>query len=729
MSPQLIAGLRPEPLASYLGGLGLLRVLAEQADPHATAWWSDDGLVIDTTVDDIAAWLAERYVPTPVLSPWKEGSGFGEDDRTSRKILDELVASDSPRLRGYRTAIAVARTSATASRARGLPKKDAKEEAVRALRNVCPDELVGWIDACVVLTAEQARFPPLLGTGGNDGNFDFSTNFHQRILKVLDTRPAARRQSLQQARDLLSGEQVAPLHAAAVGQFDPASAGGSNSAPFGKAQSLVNPWAFVLTIEGSLLFAAGVTRRHGHDTGREAIPYTVIAAPDGSATGSDTEESRREVWVPLWSRPFTYPEIRHLFTEARASWRGRPARRAADFYAALATHGVTHGLDGFVRYSLHQRNGKSYVAVPVDRVPVRPVPAVRLTGYLDDWVAEVRRAAQKARPGTKQRPSMSAAVRLPLRVVDAAHLAFVTQGTARHLAVLLAAQIEVEMAVARSGKLRKDLPVRRPPPAAAFLPVLAEHESPELRIAAALASVATRGSHTPGVALARSMRHLIMPIDPDTRSGGQWRAAPVVPGFGIRPLRDVLADVLVWRCRTAADEPGEIPYRGATTFHRGVPAPAADLHAWATGQLNPVDLELWFKAFLALDWTSVSHRWAGPQLSLVPVPTLGLLQVLARGIAAGRQPAADVPRLALGPDWANRLAAGQLRQVHDAAARRLGQAGWDCPPAPPPTMCLNGRALAAALLPRCAGTTGLLRHLALPQVCTDDVTASPKESA
>src|SRR5208283_5354825 len=49
-------GLRPEPLASYLAGLGLIRVIGEQADPAAIAAWTPDGLAITTTVNDIAAW-------------------------------------------------------------------------------------------------------------------------------------------------------------------------------------------------------------------------------------------------------------------------------------------------------------------------------------------------------------------------------------------------------------------------------------------------------------------------------------------------------------------------------------------------------------------------------------------------------------------------------------------------------------------------------------------------
>ena len=50
LTRHVLPGLRPEPLASYLAGLGLIRVIGEQADPAATAAWTPDGLAITTTV-------------------------------------------------------------------------------------------------------------------------------------------------------------------------------------------------------------------------------------------------------------------------------------------------------------------------------------------------------------------------------------------------------------------------------------------------------------------------------------------------------------------------------------------------------------------------------------------------------------------------------------------------------------------------------------------------------
>lgn len=721
----MLAGLRPHPLGSYLAGLGLIRVLAEQADPRLTAAWTDDGLVLHTRTTEIAAWLAEEYRPTPVLSPWNEGSGFGAKDRTPREVLAALADHPSERLAAFRAALPVATEVA-----RRYREQDAgwdKERAVRELRNRCPEPLLPWIDAGVVLADDQAYFPPLLGTGGNDGRLDYSTSFHQRLLDVLDPAPAAVRRSLAQARDLLDGSQHERLASAPVGQFDPAAAGGPASSPFGAANSVVNPWGFVLLVEGALLFAASAVRRHRHGAGRAAIPFTVRMSPDGSASGAD-EASRGEIWTPLWRQPYTLAEIRQLFTEARADWRGRPAQRAVEFYAATRTFGVTRGVDSFVRYGLHQRNGLAYVAIPIERVNVRERPEVRLAARLEDWAGQARRAA------------ISGPVTGALRRFDTAHLAFARDGGAFPLARLLAAVTDLEQAVGRSRRARETVPVRVPPPADDFIALFArDAASAELRLAAGIASCATRPGADRDRRPARTMRQILLPIDP----GRRWRDAPVVAGFGLRPLRHVLADVLAWRSRTAADETepatgsGTRPlFRGVPTFRTGVPVPSEDLHAFAVpGRLDDDVLDLWLRACLALRWNGVSHAWqeqpgppAGP-----PVPLLGLLHPFAAGLTPDRQ--ADLPRLALSPDWATRLAAGQLPNVHTEAVRRLAQAGWRAVPAPAATLPSDraadqGLAIAAALVPRCHRPQRVLRaHLARPAHPETDPQARPDTGA
>jgi CRISPR-associated protein Csx17 len=725
MTRRVLAGLRPEPLSSYLAGLGLIRLIGEQADSSATAAWSPDGLVIETTLDDLAAWLAEEYVPTPVLSPWNGGSGFGEKDKEPKRRIAALQAHSSPRLAPFRGAIAVAEQVGGKARAAGWigagGKSQDKDRAVQEFRNRCPDALLPWIDAAVVLAEDGAHFPPLLGTGGNDGHLDFSTNFHERLLEVLDPVPKAAARSLASARDLLAGTQTERLANAAVGQFDPAGGGGQGSSPFGAAASLVNPWAYVLLVEGALLYASGTVRRHQHAAGRAAMPFTVSFSPDGSSSGAAGEEktSRGEVWAPVWTRAWTLAEIRQLFGEARASWRGRPAQRAVDFYAATRTLGVARGIDRFVRYGLQQRNGLAFMAVPVDQVQVRERAEVRLVAQLEEWVSQARRA------GT------SATVSGALRRFDTAHLAYVRDGGPRRLAMLLAALTGLEEAVGRSGRTRDQVAVRRPPGALDFLNELEKGQwLPELRVAAGIASCTTR----PGAGLARSMRQILLPMNPPDPADraqrahrhGRWRESPMVAGFGLRSLRHVLADVLAWRCRTAGADVGQEAFRGVPTFRNGVQVPATDLHAFATGLLDDADLDLLLRACLALDWRNVHRGWSAGEL-VTPLPALGLLQPLAQGLvprqagqgSSARHANGDVPRLALNPDWANRLVAGQVSAVHREAAARLRQAGWQAVPAL--TMQAaggrsagDGISIAAALVPRCHGARDLMeRHFAI----------------
>jgi CRISPR-associated protein Csx17 len=45
------------------------------------------------------------------------------------------------------------------------------------------------------------------------------------------------------------------LRDAAIGQFFPAAAGGDNSSSGFRAKSLLNPWDFILMIEGAVVFA------------------------------------------------------------------------------------------------------------------------------------------------------------------------------------------------------------------------------------------------------------------------------------------------------------------------------------------------------------------------------------------------------------------------------------------------------------------------------------------
>jgi CRISPR-associated protein Csx17 len=72
--PELILhGCTPEPLMSYLKALGILRLVAEQADPEACGAWHAEAFALSSQFDREALikFFLEKYRPTPILAPWK----------------------------------------------------------------------------------------------------------------------------------------------------------------------------------------------------------------------------------------------------------------------------------------------------------------------------------------------------------------------------------------------------------------------------------------------------------------------------------------------------------------------------------------------------------------------------------------------------------------------------------------------------------------------------------
>ena len=241
-------------LASALSGYSASRPTRARPPPGRRT-----GLAISTSVPDLAAWLADEYVPTPVVSPWNGGSGFGAKDKEPLVRIAALRRHPSPRLDLLREALRIADSVVAYARERGWMTEEGvedKSKVVLELRNNCPDELLPWIDAAIVLAGKDTYFPPILGTGGNDGRLDFSTNFHQQLLVVIGLSDKDRSRSAAMARDLLAGTQTGQLGDAPIGQFDPGSTGGPGSSRFGAAGPLANPWSYVLCLEGAMLFAA-----------------------------------------------------------------------------------------------------------------------------------------------------------------------------------------------------------------------------------------------------------------------------------------------------------------------------------------------------------------------------------------------------------------------------------------------------------------------------------------
>ena len=99
-------GCCPAPLAHYLKALGILRLVAEQADSEARGWWERDHFRLATNLDRRALekFFLLNYKPTPVFNPWGARSGFypGGSEKSARTALEAIQNTSDSRFETYK---------------------------------------------------------------------------------------------------------------------------------------------------------------------------------------------------------------------------------------------------------------------------------------------------------------------------------------------------------------------------------------------------------------------------------------------------------------------------------------------------------------------------------------------------------------------------------------------------------------------------------------------------
>ncbi len=412
----VLDGCAPTPLASYLKALGILRLLSspinnvggEAADPRARGWWENERFHLRTTLtrDDVLRFFLEDYAPSPIIAPWNGGSGFYPKDNKdgfapmSGEAIGqrfELISSS------LRCAAEIVNRLGLEERPEGRGKFD----LVASLRSVLPDPALAWLDAALALSGHGPSYPPLLGTGGNDGRLDFTNNFLRRLVSrkkpiglfdVTDGAPVGN------ARPLLIGALFSTtlpgLNSASIGQFSPGAAGGPNGTTGYEADSTVNPWEFVLMLEGAAAFAGTASRRHQNIGGSEAsFPFTVRTAGAGwgGIESVDENNARAEFWAPLWERPARSGELDGLFGEGRVVLNDRTVRDGFEFARAVTSLGVSRGVSHFERFVFLMRSGTAHLATPMGRCAAVASPSARLVADLDTgrWLERARRAGRE----------------------------------------------------------------------------------------------------------------------------------------------------------------------------------------------------------------------------------------------------------------------------------------------------------------------------------------------
>lgn len=699
-----LTGCSPTPLAFYLKGLGVLRILGEQRDREVRGWWEDEHFCLLTAIDraQLEQFFLRDYAPTPFVSPWNKGSGFYDE---SDPALSALASSTAPRFGPFRSGIDAARdplAGLTAADAAVRSLKDqtkkkkgmtaAEAQATRARRNdedykkalaaankrfeqlksdlftPCLLSWRGphrrWLDAAVVwLDQEKPAWPALLGTGGNDGRLDFTNNAMQRIGELFDLaspsgyeRPSAPG-LLQQS--LWSSPSDKLLEGAAIGQFLPGSAGGANSTSGPEGDSLINPWDFVLMLEGALLFSARATKRlDGSAMSRASAPFAVRPHTAGYGTGGHEKAERGEQWMPLWTQPASLPAVQALLGEARVQIGKRVANRPIDVARAVSRLGVARGISGFVRFGYLERNGQAKIAVPLGRLDVRQRPRSRLVDDLGLWLDRIQRAAN----------SDNAPARLALAeglLADAVFAALTHDDSPDRWQAVLLAAVGVE-AVQATGSGVEAGPI--PPLAPEWLAATADG-SPTWRLARALGSAAAEyGRHGRP---RDSIRRHWLPLTHDARRFRlHERRLARDPGV-VATGRDGIADLaaLIERRLIEAAQDGKrtLPIVAA----RGCDAHPTDLARLVAGEVDIARVSALARAFMAIRWERFRPSWS----EAVPPGGWPDEAWMALRLAHLPWPLRDGLTIPVDETIVRRLSAGDASAAVDTALQRLRAAG------------------------------------------------------
>lgn len=647
-----LRGCRAEPLGSYLKALGILRIVHEQADPTVQGFWAGGCFVLRTALsfDELKQFLLERYVPSPVISPWNESGG------PDAPAITKLCANTDPRLDAFRETVTAARTAlATAElTGSGKGKKEMKAHEIFACRALFPDAALPWLDAAVFTNDGKSSFSPLLGSGGNDGRYEVAVVHAEHIAVLLGHSRASQGEASieDQMQAALDGREVARARRTA-GSFDPGHAGSILSASIGNRdkEGFVNRWDAVLSIEGTLLFAGQASRRH--DISGTSFPFmTRSLIHEGYAGASENDESRGEIWAPLWREPAAAAEIEALLGEGRMTWQNSQSTSTANAQRAAKTLGVDRGLSQIGRHAIIQRNGLANLAIPAGRIEVsdRAIPLVSLTSRYDAWLRRFGDAGSDPVGGALQtvRRALGALSRNPSP--DGA-LGF------------LAAIGHLDIAVGASPKHHDR--TRRPSDggrADDWLEALGDIE-PETRLAAGLASL----SWSDSADRRRTLRHFLVPVRND-RDRLRWSDRAPVAGVGTLPMTSVLAAAaqraIIERSREgSSDRP---------PFELGRPISPSDALSFFDGSLDERRVRDEMLGFMTLDWRNAKASSPASALPSNAGPHWRTLAPFFHGRVLRSWP--DV-RLATEPSWPDMLMSGQVNEVLGRSQVRARSSG------------------------------------------------------
>ena len=569
----------------------------------------------------------------------------------------------------------------------------AEREFKRLKTSLLPDcrrlwrgEHAQWMSAAVVLDENgEPNFPSLLGTGGNDGNLDFTNNAMLHLGRLFDlgkNEGVSKDGAAELLATALWSESSNRLTTDAIGQFLPGSGGGANSSTGTSGAPLINPWDFVLMMEGGVAFRACATRRlDSHARVRASAPFVLNSHAAGHPSPGGEKDARGEQWLPLWSKPATFEDMVALFGEARLQLGRERANRPIDAARAISRLGVARGIASFTRYGFLERNGQSTLAVPLGRIPVKQRPRTRLVDDLAGWMNTVQRLARESHAPARL-------VHAERRLADAVFAVLTHDDSPQRWQAILEAAVAVE-SLQVGGTAWKAGPI--PQLQQAWVEAIHDN-SAEVRLALALGSSAAAFSKN-GRPI-DPVRHHWLPLKPGARQYNSTEGRPArdsrVVAFGRDPVSDLAA--VVGRRLLEAENASQrvLPLRSVY----GCEATLGDLALLVEGHVDLSRVLTLGRALMALDWNQWNAHTVprSPRSSAHPDEGWLVLRLacLPWSLAEGIRVPAE-------PSLLHRLQSGDGSGAVRIATSRLGASGIRIPFRSALTDVQTARLWAAAL--------------------------------
>jgi len=425
-----LRGCTPEPLGNYLKGLGVFRLITEQADPEARAWWREGYLHIYQSKwvgtgaeveGHLSNWLLDGCQFTPLIAPWQTGTGYlNKGKRTAGgDALSGLLGLSHRGTESFRDvfkdfarALSVELPEDPAQWPKVVREKAPPDlsdaEVLRLLRNRLENRpSVRWLDA-VGVSASRSResdnpsWFPILANGGGEASGQYIVNHQQRLLSLLRSKDDERSQ-VQLESTLFGMSPPGALEAKAMGaMYYPSLMKAPNVGQdfIPDPERRVNPWDFVFLLEGTVIWSMTVTRRKGVTPEKASFPFycrssfggSVITVPK-EVEGAEGSIANGEIWCPIWRYPATLYEVQRIFGEGRLQVGDQVITRGLDFALAMMGVGVDRGIHAFYRYSLLERSGSgrqtTLLAVPSGCFVPQRALHVSLLADLRDFAQQI----------------------------------------------------------------------------------------------------------------------------------------------------------------------------------------------------------------------------------------------------------------------------------------------------------------------------------------------------